>query len=143
DQPRPRGHLAVHLRDGRREAFRPPAATRPQRRRRLRRLPDHLRQLKPWSDRLGRSNCWANTADSGARREPLMPTLVPPALRSRARLPLGALTDALRATGLVLPLILVVAYGVVMTSASPGPAEMAIFGPAGAHLLTGHWSEVY
>lgn len=64
-----------------------------------------------------------------------------PALPWRALVAIGG--DGLKASLLVLPLILVVAYGVVATSASPGPAEMAVFGPAGAHLLTGHWSAVY
>ena len=45
DDPRPGGDPPVHLRDGRPEAPRPPAAARPQRRGRLRRLPGHLRLL--------------------------------------------------------------------------------------------------
>ena len=63
-----------------------------------------------------------------------MPTLVPPALRSRARLPLGALTDALRATGLVLPLILVVAYGVPLKGSEHQLAVAAVTLRAGREL---------
>lgn len=64
-----------------------------------------------------------------------MPTLPPP---GRA-----VVWEGFKAAVLVLPLIAVAAYGVVTSSAVPGPAEMAIFGPAGAHLLTGHWAAVY
>jgi hypothetical protein len=51
---------------------------------------------------------------------------------------------ALLATAILLPVIVIAAYGQVWASGpDPDPGEMVFFGPAGSAMLTGHWAGVF